>query len=217
MHTFKFLLYNPQSEQLDAIPERLQVKGKQNQVQGWNRMEIQIQDLVQSIKHDGIEEAKKEAAAVVDAAKVQAQEIIEDARKEASRMIDDANREIESAKALVKQAQRDAVLSVKKELEALLDGILSSEVSKTMTGEQLSKVIVAAINGEDPSKYVLEVKDVNDSLKSGLAKELEKGLEIKPVKNASVRLCLKDGSGFYDFSDEEIANLLKPFLGGLKF
>ena len=48
-------------------------------------MEIQIQDLVQSIKHDGIEEAKKEAAAVVDAAKVQAQEIIEDARKEASR------------------------------------------------------------------------------------------------------------------------------------
>jgi len=180
-------------------------------------MEIQIQDLVQSIKHDGIEEAKKEAAAVVDAAKVQAQEIIEDARKEASRMIDDANREIESAKALVKQAQRDAVLSVKKELEAQLDGILSSEVSKTMTGEQLSKVIVAAINGEDPSKYVLEVKDVNDSLKSGLAKELEKGLEIKPVKNASVRLSLKDGSGFYDFSDEEIANLLKPFLGGLKF
>ena len=82
---------------------------------------------------------------------------------------------------------------------------------------QLSKVIVAAINGEDPSKYVLEVKDVNDSLKSGLAKELEKGLEIKPVKNASVKLCLKDGSGFYDFSDEEIANLLKPFLGGLKF
>lgn len=180
-------------------------------------MEIQIQDLVQSIKHDGIEEARKEAAAVVDAAKVQAQGIIEDARKEASRMIEDANREIESSKAIVRQAQRDAVLSVRKELESQLDRILSSEVSKAMTGEQLSKVIIAAINGDDPSKYVLEVDAVNEGLRSSLAKELEKGLEIKPVKGAAVKLCLKDGSGFYDFSDEEISNLLKPFLGGLKF
>ena len=55
-------------------------------------MEINIQDLVQSIKHDGIEEAKKEANAVVDAAKLQAQEIIEAAKKEAAKILDDANR-----------------------------------------------------------------------------------------------------------------------------
>lgn len=180
-------------------------------------MEIQIQDLVQSIKHDGIEEAKKEASAIVDAARVQAQEIIEEAKKEASRMIEDADRQIESSKALVKQAQRDASLSIRKELESQLDGILSSEVSKAMTGDQLSKVIVAALNGEDPSKYALEVKAVDDTLRKGLSKEIEKGLEIRPVKNASLKLCLKDGSGFYDLSDDEIANLLKQFLGGLKF
>ncbi len=180
-------------------------------------MEIQIQDLVQSIKHDGIEEAKKEAAAVVDAAKVQAQEIIEDAKKEATKMIENANREIESSKSLVKQAQRDAVLSIKKELESYLDGLLSSEVSKAMKGDEMSKVIIAALNGEDPSKYVLEVKAVNEKIKQDLAKEIEKGLELRPVKGSGAKLCLKDGSGFYDLSDDEIAKLLKPFLGGLKF
>ena len=180
-------------------------------------MEIQIQDLVQSIKHDGIEEAKKEALAVIDAAKLQAQEIVDDAKKTAAKAIEDANREIESSKALVKQAQRDAILSIKKELESQLDDILASNVAKTMSGDSMSKIIIAALNGDDPSKYILEVNEVKESLKKDLAKEIEKGLEIKPVKGASIKLSSKDGSGFYDFSDEEIANLLKPFLGGLKF
>jgi len=180
-------------------------------------MEIQIQDLVQSIKHDGIEEAKKEAQAVIDAAKVQAQEIVDDAKKTAAKTIEDANREIESSKAKVKQAQRDAILSIKKELEAQLNNILASNVSKAMSSASMAKVIIAALNGEDPSKYVLEVNEINDGLRKDLAKEIEKGLEIKPVKGSSIKLSMNDGSGFYDFSDEEIANLLKPFLGGLKF
>ena len=180
-------------------------------------MEINIQDLVQSIKHDGIEEAKKEANAVVDAAKLQAQEIIDAAKKEAAKILEDANREIESSKALVKQAERDAVLSIKKELDAQVGKVLEAEVSKTMSGDALVKIIIAALNGEDPTKYTVEVNAVTDSLKQGLAKEIEKGLELKPVKGATIKLALKDGTGYYDFSDEEIVNLLKPFLGTLKF
>lgn len=180
-------------------------------------MEINIQDLVQSIKHDGIEEAKKEADSVVDAAKLQAQEIIEAAKKEAAKILDDANREIESSKALVKQAERDAVLSIKKELESQVSKILEAEVSKAMSGDALVKVIVAALNGDDPAKYTVEIATVTDGLKNGLAKEIEKGLELKPVKGASIKLALKDGSGYYDFSETEIVNLLKPFLGTLKF
>ena len=84
-------------------------------------MEIQIQDLVQSIKRDGIEEARKEADAIVAAAKVQAEEIIAASKTEAEKNIENANREIESSKALIKQAERDAVLSVKKELALVID------------------------------------------------------------------------------------------------
>ena len=178
-------------------------------------MEIQIQDLVQSIKRDGIEEAKKEAETIISAAK--AEEIIAASKAEAEKNIENANREIESSKALIKQAERDAVLSVKKELEQLLERILAEKVSKDLSEKSLAALITAAIGNEDPSKYAVEIDETKAALKSVLAKQIEKGLEIRPVKGMSgMKLSCKDGSGFYDFSDEEIAALLRPFLGDMK-
>ena len=180
-------------------------------------MEIQIQDLVQSIKRDGIEEAKKEAETIISAAKAQAEEIIAASKAEAEKNIENANREIESSKALIKQAERDAVLSVKKELEQLLERILAEKVSKDLSEKSLAALITAAIGNEDPSKYAVEIDETKAALKSVLAKQIEKGLEIRPVKGMSgMKLSCKDGSGFYDFSDEEIAALLRPFLGDMK-
>ncbi|MBO4394513.1 MAG: V-type ATP synthase subunit E [Spirochaetales bacterium] len=180
-------------------------------------MEIQIQDLVQSIKRDGIEEAKKEAETIISAAKAKAEEIIAASKAEAEKNIENANREIESSKALIKQAERDAVLSVKKELEQLLERILAEKVSKDLSEKSLAALITAAIGNEDPSKYAVEIDETKAALKSVLAKQIEKGLEIRPVKGMSgMKLSCKDGSGFYDFSDEEIAALLRPFLGDMK-
>ncbi len=180
-------------------------------------MEIQIQDLVQSIKRDGIEEAKKEAESIVATAKGQAEEIIAASKIEAQKNIDNANREIESAKALIKQAERDAVLSVKKELERILGQIVAEKVSKDLSEKTLCALIVAAIGNEDPAKYSVEIDSAKAALKSDLAKLIEKGLEIRPVKGMSgMKLICKDGSGFFDFSDEEISALLKPFLGDMK-
>ena len=180
-------------------------------------MEIQIQDLVQSIKRDGIEEAKKEAETIISAAKAKAEEIIAASKAEAEKNIENANREIESSKALIKQAERDAVLSVKKELEQLLERILAEKVSKDLSEKSLAALITAAIGNEDPSKYAVEIDETKVALKSVLAKQIEKGLEIRPVKGMSgMKLSCKDGSGFYDFSDEEIAALLRPFLGDMK-
>ena len=180
-------------------------------------MEIQIQDLVQSIKRDGIEEAKKEAETIISAAKAKAEEIIAASKAEAEKNIENANREIESSKALIKQAERDAVLSVKKELEQLLERILAEKVSKDLSEKSLAALITAAIGNEDPSKYAVEIDETKAALKSVLAKQIEKGLEIRPVKGMSgMKLSCKDGSGFYDFSDEEIAALLRPVLGDMK-
>ncbi len=181
------------------------------------KMEIQIQDLVQSIKRDGIEEAQKQADAIVAAAKEQAAQIIADSKAQAEKNIDAANREIESSKALIKQAERDAVLSVKKELSHTLEGIMADKIAKELSGDSLAKLVVAAIGDEDPAKYEVEVSEAKASLKSALAKKLEKGLEVRPVKGMSgMVLKCKDGSGYFDFSDEEIAALLKPFLGEIK-
>ena len=180
-------------------------------------MEIQIQDLVQSIKRDGIEEAQKQADAIVAAAKEQAAQIIAESKVQAEKNIDAANREIESSKALIKQAERDAVLSVKKDLEQMLERIMAEKVAKDLSEKSLASLIIAAIGGEDPAKYTVEIDEAKSAVKSVLAKQIEKGLEIRPVKGMSgMKLVCKDGSGFFDFSDEEIAALLRPFLGDMK-
>ncbi len=179
-------------------------------------MEIQIDDLVQSIKKDGIEQARKEADAILVTAKAQANDIIAASKAEAERNLENARREIESSKALILQAQRDAVLSVRKELGTMLERIMADKVAKDLSEASLAKLVIAAIGDEDPAKFSVEIDEAKASIRSTLAKQIEKGLEIHPAKGVGLRLCCKDGSGFYDFSDEQIASLLKPFLGEMK-
>lgn len=184
-------------------------------------MELQINDLVESIKKDGIEKAKEEASKIIAKADEKAKEIVNSANDEASAILEEAKKQIEvfkeNAKLSAIQAQRDAVLLFKKEVQSQLEKILSKEVSKAMDEEALAKLIALCVQDKDVSKLSVELASVSDSLKSKLADEIKQGLEIKPVKDvkAGFRVNLKDNSGFFDCTDEEIASMLAPFLGNL--
>ena len=58
-------------------------------------MELQIQDLVSSIRKDGIESANKESAAIISEAKKQAAAILAEAESEAKKTRESAQQEIE--------------------------------------------------------------------------------------------------------------------------
>ena len=58
-------------------------------------MELQIQDLVSSIKKDGIDSANQQAAAILADARKQADAIIADAKSQADKLRDDTKAEIE--------------------------------------------------------------------------------------------------------------------------
>ena len=180
-------------------------------------MELQINDLVSAIKKDGLEVAQKEAAEILSNAKKQADEIVENAKVEALKAKEASEKEIkvfeDSAKVSAEQAKRDAVLSFKAELQAEYEKLLACDIKKTLDDKFLAKLILAAAQGEDISKYAVEVKEVSESLKAELAEEIKKGLEIRPAKNvnAGFKLAAKDGSGYFDCSDEEITNMLMPF------
>ena len=75
-------------------------------------MEIQIDDLVQSIKRDGIEQARKDADAIVAEARQQAAEIIAASKAEAEK-----NREDFVAKKEVRLASVSAIEKVMKDVE----------------------------------------------------------------------------------------------------
>ena len=56
-------------------------------------MEIQLRELIDQIKNEGVDAAEAEAKAIVDKAKTEADKIIADARAEADKMIADAKAE----------------------------------------------------------------------------------------------------------------------------
>ena len=153
-------------------------------------MELQIQDLVSSIKKDGIESANREAAQILAEAKAQAEKIVADARSEADKLRADAQAEIgvfkASAQLSAEQAKRDAVLAFRQEISAELTKLLA--------------------------------QDTHKALDDKLAGELKAGLELRLSKKVRTgfRLCAKDGSGYIDCSDEELAEQLAPFFRELR-
>ena len=184
-------------------------------------MELQIKDLVESIKKEGVDTARAEAEAIIAEANKKAADIVSKAESQARLIKDTSEREISALKenALVsaQQAKRDAVLSFKAAIQSEYEKILSAEVDKSLSDETLATLIKAVLTDEDVSKYAAEVGSVTDGLKAKLADEIKKGLEIRPVKNvkAGFRLADKDGSGYFDCSDEVITQMLMPYFKDL--
>ena len=180
-------------------------------------MELQIQDLVSSIKKDGIDSANQEAAAILADARKQADAIVAEAKAEADKLRGDARAEIEvfksSAQLDAQQAKRDAVLAFRQEIQKEYEKLLAADVGKALDQQALVKLIQAAVQGEDVAAYTVEVGQVTDGLRQELAQELKAGLEIRPSKKvgAGFRLAAKDGSGYFDCSEQEIAEMLMPF------
>ena len=192
-------------------------------MKGSEIMELQIQDLVSSIRKDGIDAANAEAEAIISEAKKKAEMIIADAKAEAKNIQETSEKEInilkESAALSAEQAKRDAMLAFKNEVQAEFEKILSAKIKNNLSDAALGKLIQAVVADEDVQNYSVEVAEVSDSLKAELAEEIKNGLEIKPTKSvrAGFRLAAKDGSGYFDCSDEEIMPMLMPYFRNLDF
>ncbi|MBR7081648.1 MAG: hypothetical protein IKI49_02935 [Oscillospiraceae bacterium] len=180
-------------------------------------MELQIQDLVTSIRREGLDAAKVEAESIISEAKKKAESIVSGAKTEAQQYKDSAEKEIailkESARVGAEQAKRDAVLAFETEIKAVFERILASGVRKELSGEGLGKLIRAAVSGENLADYAAEVAEVTEELKKELADEIKNGLEIRPAKNVQhgFRLASKDGSGYFDCSEDGIMEMLTPY------
>ena len=192
-------------------------------MKGSEIMELQIQDLVSSIRKDGIDAANAEAEAIISEAKKKAEMIIADAKAEAKNIQETSEKEInilkESAALSAEQAKRDAMLAFKNEVQAEFEKILSAKIKNNLSDAALGKLIQAVVADEAVQNYSVEVAEVSDSLKAELAEEIKNGLEIKPTKSvrAGFRLAAKDGSGYFDCSDEEIMQMLMPYFRNLDF
>ena len=190
-------------------------------------MDVQLQELIDKIKKDGVATAEAEAAKVIEAAEKKAESIVADAQEKAAEIIKNAKLETErmekaSDEAIV-QAGRNMLLSFKDSLIAQLDGLIQAETAKAESKDILAKLVpetvkVWAKNSEASELSVLlsekDLKDLEKSLTAELKAEIAKGLEIKPDKTlaAGFRIGVNNGAAYYDYSAESLAEMFAAYL-----
>ena len=183
-------------------------------------MDIQVQDLIEKIKKDGVAAAEKSASEVKAQAQSEADKIIANAKEEADKIIkaakDETARMEKASEDAIRQASRD---SITKELSALIN----AESEKAYSSDLLSKLIPEAVKAwvsksEAGEISVLlnekDLKSLESNLTAALKAEIGKGLTLKVDNsiNAGFRIGVKDGAAFYDYSSEAVAELFSAYL-----
>ncbi|MDR0584797.1 MAG: V-type ATP synthase subunit E [Treponema sp.] len=189
-------------------------------------MDIQVQELIDKIKKDGIETASEEAARIKREAEAEARQIIESAKKEADEIItrarQDAGRSEKAGIAALNQASRNLVLAFKGEIQALLDKLIGAQTGASYNEDVLKAVLPDllknwAAKGEDSLVAILPesaLGKLRGFFNEKLASEIKKGVELKSDRNLAggFRIANKDGSAYYDFSADSVAELLSAYL-----
>jgi V/A-type H+-transporting ATPase subunit E len=189
-------------------------------------MEIQVQELIDKIKKDGIKTATEEANKIKAEADTEARRIVETAKKEADDLLERAKKDAERSEkagiAALEQASRNLILAFKDEIQALLNKIINDKVSGNYNDDVLKNTLPDLIKswvdkgGVDLAVILPEneLSRLQGFFNDRLRNELSKGVELKSNRKltSGFRISNKEGSVYYDFSSEAVAKLLSAYL-----
>ncbi|MBE6596640.1 MAG: V-type ATP synthase subunit E [Ruminococcaceae bacterium] len=190
-------------------------------------MEIQLQELIDQIKKDGVEAAESEAEAILTAAKAEAEKIISEAKAEAGKLLSEAKAEndrmVKSSEAAIRQAGRNLLISFRESVTRELNAIVSENVTTVYSSETLSKLIVKAVeswtsqpNAEDVT-VILNEDDLNaleETLMAALKEKLLGGATLRSSDSldGGFRISAGNGGAYYDYSAEAVVDMLSNYL-----
>ncbi len=188
-------------------------------------MDVQLKELIERIKTEGIETADEQARSIVEEAEKKAKQMVSDAEKEADsirrKAEEEAERREQTARETIRQAGRDLIISLQKRLQKLFDSVIYTETAGSLQGKALAKTIEKLMDhwDEDVTDLKLlvaedQLKKLDKGLRDSLSAQLAKGMELKPLPNveAGFQVSYKDGSAYYNFSAEGVAEILSQFL-----
>ena len=187
-------------------------------------MEVQVQELIDKIKKDGIKTATEEANRIKAEAEAEARRILDSAKKEADGIISSGKQEADQAEkagtAALQQASRNLVLAFKDEIQTLLNKIVNENVSSAYNDDVIKSALPEILKnwtaGDNLSVILPEgsLGKLQAFFTDKLKKELGKGVELKSNRKLAngFHITSKDGSVYYDFSSEAVAGLLSSYL-----
>jgi len=185
-----------------------------------------IKTLIEKINEEGVKAAQEKAKEIEGRAKDVAAEILEKARLEAERITEEAkdraSKMQEKEKALLAQAGRDLLLSLRQEINAMLEKLIINEARSALTPEHLFKILNSIIQGlprQEKAEIVISLnKDDLAALSSGLLEKLKdavkKEIILKPVESigGGFLISFDAGKSQFDFSDKALAEYIGTFL-----
>ncbi len=190
-------------------------------------MEIQLQELIDQIKKDGVEAAETQAESILLSAKSEAEKIIADAKAQADKMIADAKVEnaktVKSGEDAIRQAGRNLLISFRESVTRELKAIVGENVNTVYSSDAFAKLIVNAVESWTGKP---EAEDISVILNSGDLAKLEEavlaelrnrmlgGVTLKANDNfdGGFRIAVNDGAVYYDFSAQAVTDMLSAYL-----
>ncbi len=191
-------------------------------------MSQQVQELIEKIKTEGLQAADQKAQEIEGEAQKNAQKIIEGAKKEAQQLIVQAKQEAQkmqaSAQTSLKQASRDMLISLRKEVGGILQKIVAAKVGDVLTTQHLASIITEvakkavdgnqAAGGLEVAVSAKDLKELQEGFIAQLQKELKKPILLKASDDIGKGFVISfdQGKSSFDFSDVGLADYLGAYL-----
>lgn len=185
-------------------------------------MELQVEELLEKIKADGVNVAKKEAEKIIAEANEKARTIVAAAESKAKAIEKSAEERVnareKAANIALQYAARDTMLALRKKVQILMEEAVKADSRQVLDASSLSRYLpellmaMAKDNQGDISIFISPqtLASVDAGLAGRLAAELRRGVEFKPFDglDAGFRISFGDDTVQYDFSAEAVAEVL---------
>ena len=190
-------------------------------------MEIQLQELIEQIKRDGVDAAAAEAESVLKAAKAEAEKIVSEAKAEAERYLLNAKNEnermVKSSEDAIRQAGRNLLISFRESVAKEANAIIAGNVEAVYSSENFAKLVMNAVEGwtgkpeaEDITVILNseDLKAMEETLLAGLKEKMINGVTFKANDNfdGGFRIAVNNGGAYYDYSAEAVVEMLSNYL-----
>ena len=189
-------------------------------------MAEEIKELIEKIRSEGVRAGEDKAKAIELDALKRARQIIADADAEARRILSEARESIsrseESSRSSLRQAARDVIIGLKKEILAALNKITLSHVHKALTTEETGKLIAHLLKecgAKDKGAVIVSLKKEDAEKLAGvfmseLSDELKKSLVLKPSEDirGGFTISYDHSKSYYDFTDKALAEYIGSYI-----
>jgi len=190
-------------------------------------MEIQLQELIDQIKKDGVEVAETEAKNIVESAKAEAEKIIADAKVQVDKILADAKAEnermVKSSEDAIRQAGRNLLISFRESVTRELNAIVGETVNAVYSPDSLAQIVVDVVESwankpeVENIEVILNGNDVQlleKTALSSLKERMSKGITLKANDNfdGGFRVAVNNGGAYYDYSTEAVVDMMSNYL-----